>query len=230
MTDYIKLPIGQGYHPCLNDHGEFVLITKLSTSTESETWLDPAAIATVAVQDTLALPEVLNGVKFALWTDAPTTRHGWADVSGQNVADEPDMAVQQGMHTSAGVVIVETDGRIWIVHPTNTFGGYNASFAKGRIENGIPLQASAIKEAFEESGLQVTLTSFFQDVVRSTSVSRYYWAKRVGGTPAAAGWESQAVSLVPKDMLKDFLDQAVDKGMADQIMIRKDRGSNSTLF
>jgi hypothetical protein len=61
-------------------------------------------------------------------------------------------------------------------------------------------------------------------------VSRYYWAKRVGGTPAAAGWESQAVSLVPKDMLKDFLDQAVDKGMADQIMIRKDRGSNSTLF
>jgi ADP-ribose pyrophosphatase YjhB (NUDIX family) len=121
------------------------------------------------------------------------------------------------MHTSAGVVIVEPDGRIWVVHPTNRFGGYQASFAKGRLEKGISLQAQAIKEAYEEAGLQVALTGFFQDVTRSTSVSRYYFAKRVGGTPAATGWESQAVSLVPKNKLKDFLDQTVDNKMADGI-------------
>ena len=43
--------------------------------------------------------------------------------------------------------------------------------------------------------------------------------------PAAAGWESQAVSLVPKNKLKAFLDQAVDKVMADQIIDSKDHGS-----
>ncbi len=221
MTGHIKLPIGVCYHPCLDDNGKLVPIYKLSKSTNAETWLDPAAIATVAVQDATALPDELNGVKFASWADAPKTQHGWADVSGQNVADEPDMAVQQGMHTSAGVVIVETDGRIWVVHPTNTFGGYESSFAKGRIENGIPLQASAIKEAYEESGLRVKLTGFFKDVVRSTSVSRYYYAQRIGGTPAAMQWESQAVSLVPKVKLKGFLNQSVDKGMADQIINSK---------
>jgi hypothetical protein len=32
-------------------------------------------------------------------------------------------------------------------------------------------------------------------------VTRLYLAKRVGGTPAAVGWESQAVRLVPRAML-----------------------------
>jgi len=205
------------YHPCLNDHGQLVLITKPSESTKSETWLDPDATATISVLDASALPDELNGVKFAPWTDVPKTLSGWAAVSGQAIENEPSMKVQPGMHTSAGCIIVESDARVWVVHPTNRFGGYQASFAKGRIEKGVSLQAQAIKEAYEEAGLQVALTSFFKDVARSTSISRYYWARRVGGTPAAAGWESQAVSLVPKSKLKSFLDQAVDKKMADGI-------------
>jgi ADP-ribose pyrophosphatase YjhB (NUDIX family) len=215
MTD--RLSIGVGYHPCLDDNGKQVTITKPLKSTSAETWLDPDAVATISVLDASALPDELNGVKFAPWTDTPKTQHGWATVSGQAIENEPAMTVPPGMHTSAGVVIVEPDGRVWVVHPTNGFGGYKASFAKGRIEKGVSLQAQAIKEAFEEAGLQVVLTGFFQDVVRSTSISRYYWAKRVGGTPSAAGWESQAVSLVPKNKLKAFLDQAVDKKMADGI-------------
>jgi len=181
------------YHPCLNDNGELVTITKPSVSTSAETWLDSDATATVSVLDATALPESLNGIKFAPWTDAPKTQHEWASVSGQSVEHEPAMKVQPGMHTSAGCIIAETDGRIWVVHPTNAYGNYKASFPKGRIEKNISMQAVAIKEAYEEAGLQVVLTGFFQDVVRSTSISRYYFAKRVGGTPAAVGWESQAV-------------------------------------
>jgi ADP-ribose pyrophosphatase YjhB (NUDIX family) len=209
------------YHPCLNDHGELVWITKPSKSTRAESWLDPNATATVSVLDAIALPDELNGIQLSPWTDAPTTQSEWANVCGQAVKNEPAMIVPSGMHTSAGVVIVEPDSRIWIIHPTNAFGGYTASFAKGWIEKGLLLQAQAIKEGYEEAGLQVLLTGFFADIVRSTSVSRYYWARRVGGTPAAAGWESQAVSLVPKHELKDFLDQAVDKKMADQIIDSK---------
>jgi hypothetical protein len=77
------------FHPCLNDHGELVTITKPSVSTGAETWLDPDATATVSVLDTTALPDELNGIKFAPWTDAPKTQTEWASVSGQTVVDEP---------------------------------------------------------------------------------------------------------------------------------------------
>ena len=167
MTDHFILPVGQSYHPCPNDHGELVSITKPSVSTSAESWLDPDATATVSVLDTIALPDELNGIKFAPWTDVPKTQSDWAKVSGQTVVDEPAMKVQPGMHTSAGCIIVESDNRVWVVHPTNAYGNYKASFPKGRIEKGITLQAQAIKEAFEESGLQVALTGFFQDVTRT---------------------------------------------------------------
>lgn len=53
-------------------------------------------------------------------------------------------------------------------------------------------------EAFEESGLQVELAGFLCDSVRSTSVTRYCTAKRVGGHPGDMSWETQAVHLVPR--------------------------------
>jgi len=70
---------------------------------------------------------------------------------------------------------------------------------------------------FEESGLQVELTGFLCDSIRSTSVTRYYTARRLGGSPAEMGWESQAVHLVPMSMLAGFdlhpNDQSVIKAL-----------------
>lgn len=54
-----------------------------------------------------------------------------------------------------------------------------------------------MKEAFEETGLLVQLGAFLIDVPRTTSITRYFIAKRIGGTPADMGWETQAVWLVP---------------------------------
>jgi 8-oxo-dGTP pyrophosphatase MutT (NUDIX family) len=67
------------------------------------------------------------------------------------------------------------------------------------------MQATAIKEAFEESGLQVAIISFIGDFDRTLTRTRYYLAKRVGGTPAKMGWESQAVLLVPSARLGEYL-------------------------
>ena len=106
---------------------------------------------------------------------------------------------------AAGVVIEETDGRVWLVAPSNAFGGYQATFPKGRIDGHASRQASAIREAYEEAGLQVRITGFFADSNRSQSYTRYYRAQRTGGNPVLMGWESQAVHLVPKAALKDFL-------------------------
>ncbi len=205
----------EGYHPKRNDAGEKVGLRKLSTPTPIETFNDPAAVATVVPGG--PVPKELHGVALKPWADAPKTLHDWADVEGQNAEDETPLDVPKGMKQGAGVIVQEPDGRVWICHPSNKFGGYATSFPKGTVEDGLPMQASAIKEAYEESGLQVELIRPLMDVVRTTSVARYYLAKRVGGSPADVGWESQAVSLVPVEKLYDLLNMSTDHGLAEAL-------------
>jgi 8-oxo-dGTP pyrophosphatase MutT (NUDIX family) len=200
-------------HPKPGEHGKVVFINKPSKPTAPETWVDPKAIATATPG--CPMPESLHGIPFAPWEDVPRTLDGWDDVDGQNwdvFNEEPELAPIQGKSVSAGAIIEEPDGRVWVVHPTNAFGGYQATFPKGGIEH-LEMQPAAIKEAYEECGLKVEITGFVGDVERTTTVTRYYRARRVGGTPSAMGWESQAVSLVPREKLTEVLNKPVDHGL-----------------
>ena len=107
-------------------------------------------------------------------------------------------------------MVIEPDGRFWMVGQTNAFGGYKATFPKGRLEPGMTPQATAIKEAFEESGLRVEITGLIGDFERSQTITRYYAARRLGGLPTQMSWESQAVMLVPKSQLFKVLNHAND--------------------
>jgi 8-oxo-dGTP pyrophosphatase MutT (NUDIX family) len=60
-----------------------------------------------------------------------------------------------------------------VVAPSNGFSGYQATFPKGRVEKSLGRQANAIREVFEESGLQVAITAFLADSVRSLTDTRY---------------------------------------------------------
>ena len=115
------------------------------------------------------------------------------------------------------MVAVEPDGRVWVVAPTNAFGGYPATFPKGSVEPGMSLQATALREAWEEAGLAVQLTSFLVDIKRSTSFTRYYLAKRIGGNPADMGWESQAVMLAPVAELSNLLTNKNDQPILEAL-------------
>jgi len=131
--------------------------------------------------------------------------------------DEPPFKRAPGKEVAAGVVVEEPDGRAWIIHPTNAYGGYKSSWSKGAVESGLSLQATAVKEAFEELGLRVRITGFLADVERTTSKARFYRAVRVGGTPADCGWEVQAVSLCPRHRLYEYLNMSTDWPMAQAI-------------
>lgn len=204
------------YHPQLDHNGQPVAIHAPHKPSADDTWSSPDLAATFVPGG--PVPAELNGVPFVSWADAPTSTDEWEHVEGQNPdIDEPDLELAHGKHAGAGVVIEEPDGRVWLVAPTNAFGGYKASFPKGTAEMELSLQANAIKEAYEESGLQVEITGFLMDVERSTSVARYYTARRVGGTPADAGWESQAVHLVPREQLYQFLNNPNDHGLAEAL-------------
>lgn len=163
----------------------------------------PSAVATVVPNG--ELPVTLNDINFGDWADAPITVQDWEILATRVQIEEPPFQAPAHLRAAAGVVVEESDGRLWLVAPANRFGGYSATFPKGTADKGASLQATAIKEAWEETGLHVEITGFLLDAERSVSFTRYYLARRIGGNPACMGWESQAVHLVPRVQLADYL-------------------------
>ncbi len=203
----------KAYHPHPDNFGRRVPIWEPTIPTDLASWSDPNAIATVCPDG--ELPDTLNGIALEPWTDHPRTLEGWDYVDGQNdQLEEPDMEVPSGYKAASGVVVQEPDGRVWVMHPTNRFSGYKRAFPKGQTEDELSFQAGAIKECFEETGLKVEIDSMLCDIKRGATKTRYYRAHRVGGSPAAMGWESQAVSLVPADEVADFVNSHYDKKVA----------------
>jgi N-formylglutamate amidohydrolase/ADP-ribose pyrophosphatase YjhB (NUDIX family) len=195
------------FHPRLDSEGKQHRLKAPSQPSPLSNWELPSSIATTIPDG--PRPSILNGLPFEPWLGSPSSRTEWASVPGQGTFSEPPFP-QTSMEHAAGVVILEADGRIWTVSPSNRFAGYRNTFPKGRSEPGLNYRATAIKEAFEESGLQVALTAWLVDVSRSTTLTRYYLARRVGGDPTTMGWESQAVHLVPLAQLSTHASHAND--------------------
>jgi 8-oxo-dGTP pyrophosphatase MutT (NUDIX family) len=191
------------YHPCLDEHGQRVHISNPSSPCLPQAWADPLHVATVVPGG--ERPAQLDGIAFARATLPDAT--AFAGVV------EPPFVLPAGLKPAAGAVIVESDGRVWLVAPTNGFGGYAATFPKGRVDPDCGLQATAVREAFEESGLVVDILGHLVDVRRTQTYTRYYAARRVGGDPACMGWETQAVHLVPAGQLEGVAVHANDSAV-----------------
>jgi 8-oxo-dGTP pyrophosphatase MutT (NUDIX family) len=202
-------------HPRLNDQGKWVSIFHPTLPTPMSAFSDPLSYAVMLPNG--QAPASLNNIAFQVWQTAPKTLAGWVHVDGQIALDEPALVPKQGKKLAAGVVVMESDGRFWLVAPTNAFAGYKATFPKGRLEPGMSPQATAIKEAFEESGLQIEITGLIGDFEHLTTITRYYSARRIGGLPTQMDWESQAVILVPKPQLLKVLNHANDHAVINAL-------------
>lgn len=203
------------HHPQLGDTGQRVVVHKPSEASEPATWQASTEVATFIPKG--SRPKDICGVKLAPWKDAPKTDAGWAFVKGTMPVAEKPLVVPAGKRAASGVIIEEPDGRVWVISPTNGFGGYRNSFPKGGTEPGLTLQQNAIKETWEESGLQIEITGVLGDFERTTSVARMYTARRVGGDPTTMGWETQAVRLVPRERLRELLNMKPDQAIVDAL-------------
>ena len=201
------------YHPRANDEGAAVELKQPHQPTALTTWDNPNQLATVTPDS--PMPAAVAGLAIAAWATAPTSNEGWKQLAAAMAFDEPPMKTAPGRLPASGAVVVEPDGRIWVVSPSNRFGGYANTFPKGKHElaQALCLRANALKEVFEEAGLEVELTGFLCDSVRSTSVTRYYLARRLGGNPADMCWETQAVHLVPAAQLAAFVSHQNDQAI-----------------
>ena len=221
------------YHPRKDDQGQPVALHQPSQATALATWDDPDQRASVTPQ--AQMPASVVGLGNASWKSAPTRAAGWERLAQAAAFEEPPLKSLPGKAPASGAVVVEADGRVWVVSPSNRFGGYTHTFPKGKLEaqEDLSLRANALKEVFEESGLQVELISVLCDSVRSTSVTRYYLARRVGGNPADMGWESQAVHLVPMAQLPKFANHSNDAAVVvalQEMITQQNTESSSTYY
>jgi 8-oxo-dGTP pyrophosphatase MutT (NUDIX family) len=214
--EVVRTDIPPHYHAHDDDAGKPVVIKYPTHASLPSTWHNPDAVATFVPNGDAPLS--LNGVPLRSWRDHPTTVEGWDFAEGiDDNLDEPAFTLPEGKKAAAGVIIEEPDGRVWLVAPTNRFGGYKASFPKGTADMELSLQGTALKECFEETGLKIEITGFVMDIDRTTSKARFYRAKRVGGTPIDMGWESQGVHLVPKGELYGLLNMWTDHSVAEAV-------------
>lgn len=202
-------------HPRKDDKGLPVQIKKPHQASTLESWKRPDTMAVVTPDG--EIPAELNGISLGVWTDVPISNCDWEELSSIQLIEEPEFDLPAGYLSAAGVVILESDGRIWVVAPSNAFAGYQATFPKGTVDSGMTLQATAMKEAFEESGMQVRLIRHLIDVKRSQSYTRYYLASRVNGNPSSMGWETQAVMLIPRCQLSRIVTHQNDASILEAI-------------
>ena len=206
---------GAVFHPRPDNHGQPVKIKHPSQPSGLEAWADPKALACVVPDG--PMPSSVNGLPVSSWNAVPESNDGWEALAAEHTVPEPEFKASTGYKKATGVVVREPDGRIWVVAPSNAFGGYQATFPKGKMDKGLSTQATALVEAHEESGLQVRLVRHLVDVKRSTSYTRYYLAERVAGNPADMGWESQAVMLVPLQQLPKVLNSPNDRPIVEAL-------------
>jgi 8-oxo-dGTP pyrophosphatase MutT (NUDIX family) len=225
-------------HPAGFHKGSEVVITKPHVPTDRTTYRNPHEIATFvpnqmdvprdALSDSEPFLRVIPQTAFAyLYKRNVDTLTGQVPFVDSRIT--PDTKLRWG----AGLVIFEPDGRVWIAHPTNGFGGDKATFPRGTYDDMdmADLRATAIREVFEETGIMAAIVSYDADALVSIDDDetrafwtreltgsgvfaeinqdgykrvRYYLARRVAGSPVGTGWESQAVSLVPVNKLREL--------------------------
>ena len=201
-------------HPCLDENGKPVVVAHPSGSTDRAAWLDPKRTATLSRTLPPDIPEAANGIAFSETVPVQgEDPRQWRAITPDAVAGEPNFVLPPGFRATSGCVVLEPDRRVWIVHPTNEFMGTKATFPKGRVEPVLSLAQNAVKETFEEAGIVVEPFAFLTDVARRIVVTRYYLARRTGGAPALAGWESQAVSLMPFEQAAAALNREGDQAV-----------------
>jgi ADP-ribose pyrophosphatase YjhB (NUDIX family) len=170
------------------------------------------------------LPRELNG--WSLEKIAPGDKE-WAAYEDTPIMNEPPLPDLDGKTLSTGMVMIEPDGRVWITEPTNHFGGYEHTFPKGGMAEGLTLQQNARKEVYEETGLLARAASWLGDYEGDKSVTRYYIGMRHSGSPLDHGLETQSVKLVDFKELDSFLNKKRDKNISGDIFSLMNYGDST---
>lgn len=133
-------------------------------------------------------------------------------------------AAKKGMSMRAGAVVVEPDGRMWTIAPSNKFGGYVNTWVKGGVDGTETTAETAVREVREETGIAIELDSYLGDYANANgdSMSRMYIAHRVGGGPlyVTTPKETYKVKLMtPTQAEKNLVRTSGKPDIRDQLIL-----------
>ncbi|HEX9997007.1 MAG TPA: NUDIX hydrolase [Abditibacterium sp.] len=173
-----------------------------------------------------SLGSPLDGGKVPIKSVGTKSKADFAAIPDVQLPGEPALPpLKSGQTQSAGILLVEPDGKVWIYEPKNHFAGYEHTFSKGGVESGLTLQQSAHKELYEELGLTANITGVVGDFSTAGTATRYYIGVRTGGDPKDAesgltqpgASETHAVKLVTPDEAAKMLNKPRDKKVLDAL-------------
>ncbi|MEY4761460.1 MAG: hypothetical protein RLZZ200_1316 [Pseudomonadota bacterium] len=97
---------------------------------------------------------------------------------------------------SYGGVLVDAAGKVLLREPTNHFGEYVWTFAKGRRDPGETPREAAQREVREETGYGSLILAPIPQVFAGTTTTTAFFLMRPVGKPAAFSWETASIRWV----------------------------------
>jgi 8-oxo-dGTP pyrophosphatase MutT (NUDIX family) len=179
---------------------------KLQTETEANEKTGDLAFSKMTNQPVSIWLSLPGGAKIPSFPPA-----GWDKT--EPVVQPVFEKVLPGKHASAGIIafvenyaysVAKLSGGkmssqpgigVVLVRPFNDFAGYTLSFPKGTVDPGEGVQAAAVREFWEESGMTATPLKYLGDYVGGSSVTRYFAGRLTGGDPSKAGSETDGVFI-----------------------------------
>ena len=191
---------GPPIHPKLDENGnQFAVYNPTPEQSYTQAELDDPS-KSITIVPGQKLPGSLAGKPIAGVTgtyDQLRNAAQWNAISGVAAIGGINNDIPPGANVErVGVIITEDDGRVWMVEPSNHYSAETLVLPRGRHEEGYSYKSTAMKEAFEETGLCVRLRSN-QEPIQASPGIWFFVAERYYGTPADMGWESQSVKLMP---------------------------------
>lgn len=110
-----------------------------------------------------------------------------------------------------GGVLIDSACRVLLRKPTNHFGGYVWSFAKGGAKPGETPEQTALREVLEETGYDAEiLYALAGEFVGETSVTRFY-LMRPNKLVQKPGWETVEVCWVSQSEADALIQQTTSE-------------------
>jgi 8-oxo-dGTP pyrophosphatase MutT (NUDIX family) len=81
----------------------------------------------------------------------------------------------------------------------------------------VSLEQNALKELYEEMGLEARIVDVLGDYVGDTGTTRFFIGEKTGGEATAFGPETDDVRLVTYEEARELLNRARDKKVLDDL-------------
>lgn len=106
-----------------------------------------------------------------------------------------------------GGVLINDHGEVLLREPSNHYGGYVWTFAKGKPERGETPEETAIREVLEETGQAARIIGLIPTVFAGTTSSTVFFLMEPVAEPGPFSDETVAVRWVDEKMARTLLSQ-----------------------